>query len=362
MKYLFPILILQVFFVSVTYTQPWPKSYPQWNGSHVYSLIETYDKGNMFLLGPSILDYKYAIIVKTDINGNVLWDKYVGNGQYVLTVGQIEPTNDNGFIYCAGISKYDPTGYSDPVIIKFNSCGQMDWCKVINTPGIYDGSRRIRQTTSGDYILLTSYSDPNPLNRIQLYKINSIGGLLWKHNYPGDSVIFAEDGYDVMVLDDGYLITGLCYSPDSGQNGGGYERPYYIRTDTAGNELWRLAYGRVNGFHGSPFFDCQTIKNATGNFFNVGWHSNFCDTPALNKCLGDGSESFFQDLIPGVCPRGTGELHWINDSLMCVFSEGNHNGNMISKWIKLDTLGIERFSKVFLQSWILNSNAISVVS
>jgi len=307
----------------------------------------------MFLLGPSYLDYKYSIIVKTNINGNMLWNKYIGNDQYDLGSGHIEQTNDNGFVYCAGFSKYDPTGSSDPFIIKFNSCGEIEWCSVINTPGIYDYGRRVRQTPEGDYILLTSYSDPNPQNRIQLYKFDSSGNLFWKHNYPGHSPVFDEDGYDLTVLNEGYLITGMCYAPDSGQSGGGgYERPYYIRTDTAGNELWRLAYGRKNGYHGNTFAILETIVSNTGNFYDVGWHSNYCDTPALNKCLGNGTESYYQDLVPSSCPGTAGQIRFLNDTTMIVFSSVTISNVEVKKWMKLDTMGIEKYSKTFTQSWM----------
>jgi hypothetical protein len=355
-------MYIQFLFVPFVISQPWPKTYPQWNGSNVDWLINYYDKGYMFLIEPQYLDNKYAIIVKTDINGNVLWDKYIGNGQYGLSSGDMEQTKDNGFIYAAGFSKYDPRGGSDPFMIKFNPCGEMQWCSVINTPGIFDYADRVRQTPEGDYVLLTSYSDPNPINRIQIYKFDSSGNLNWKHNYPGNNYIFDDDGYDVKVLNNGYLITGICFSPDSGQNGGGWERPYYIRTDTAGNELWRLPYGRNNGFQGGPFSDCQTLENTSGNFYNAGWHTNYCDTPALNKCLGNGTESYYQDLLPGACPGGTGELHWWDDTTFVVTSDGFINGNLIVKWLKLDTLGIAKYSKSFSQSWILNSNQYSVVT
>ena len=334
------------------FSQTWPKTYPQWNGSHVESLIETYDKGYMFSLGTSSLDYKYAIIVKTDINGNLLWDKYLGNGQYIFRTGSIYQTNDYGVVYCSGIDKYDPTGSSDPVIIKLNSCGEIDWCSVINTPGVFDGARRVRQTIEGNYVLLTSYSDTNPLNRIQLFKFDNSGNLFWKHNYPGDSVIFDEDGYDLTVLNNGYLITGACYSPDSGQTGGGYERPYYIRTDTAGNELWRLSYGRENGFHGLIFSNLETIVSNTGNFYDVGWHSNYCDTPALNKCLDNGTESYYQDLVPTSCPGVNGQMRFFNDTIFTIFTSVTLNNTEVKKWIKLDTMGVEKYSKTFTQNWM----------
>jgi hypothetical protein len=176
--------------------------------------------------------------------------------------------------------------------------------------------------------------------------------LFWKHNYPGNSDIFDEDCSDLTVLNDGYLITGTCYSPDSGQSGGGWERPYYIRTDTAGNELWRLSYGRVNGYHGLVFDNLETIVSSTGNFYDVGWHSNYCDTPALNKCLNTGTESYYQDIVPTSCPGVNGQMRFFNDTTLTIFTSVTLNNAEVKKWMKLDTMGIEKYSKTFTQSWM----------
>jgi len=320
------------------------------DGSHAAWLIEDYDKGYLFLLHPQS---KYVIISKTTINGDLLWQKHIGNGLNFISAGNIEHTIDNGMIMNSTIDKYDPNK-GDPALIKFNSCAEIEWCKIISTPGIYDFSVRVRQTQQGDYVLLTDYSDVNPVNRIQLFKFNSTGSLVWKHNYPGDSIYSNDDGYDVMVLNDGYLITGSCYSPDSGQTGVWYERPYYIRTDTSGNELWRLAYGRVNGFHGFPGY--YTLKSTTGNFYDVGWHSNYCDTPALFKCMNDGSEGYYKDVVPDACPGGDGSLNWLDDSTFVLFAGGTVSGSTLVKWLKLDTLGNELYSKVFPDGWITRTS------
>ena len=121
MKHLLFAFSFQLLFLSVVFSQVWPKTYPQCNGSHVNSFINCYDNGYEFLIAPSYLNYKYAIIVKTDINGNVLWNKYIGNGQYFFRIGQIDQTIDKGFIYCSGFDKYDPSGSSDPFLIEFRS-------------------------------------------------------------------------------------------------------------------------------------------------------------------------------------------------------------------------------------------------
>ncbi len=338
-------VVVFMFLVQFSFTQDWVQTFPLWPVSNERWLIEDYDKGYMLLLAPITNGNSiYSVIVKTDINGNQLWFKTIGDGTHVFFPSNIEQTIGDGLIVCGMTNKYGGQN-PDPFLIKLNSCGEMEWCSVIQTPGIYDYCIRIKQTPGGDYILLAAYSDLNENYRIQLYKLNSNGEWLWKHNYPPDSLVSNEDGQDLTILNDGFLITAKCYSPDSGQVGGAYERPYYIKTDTSGNDIWRLVYGSGNGYHGFPGY--ATLKSQTGNFYSVGWHSNFCDTPALIKCKSNGNEGYFQDLMPSACPGGSGSINFLYDTTIVVLVGGTINGAMKIKWIKTDTLGIEKFSKEF---------------
>ena len=108
---------------------------------------------------------------------------------------------------------------------------------------------------------------------------------------------------------------------------GGYERPYFFKTDTAGNVLWKLVYGSINNFHGySGVY--PTITSSSGNFYNVATHSNNCDTPALIKCSELGNESDYQDLYPQSCPGGAGPINFISDTTLVVLVEGTVNGQI----------------------------------
>ena len=316
----FILIILAIFSCHVAYPQDWPKVIQEPGpGAYAYWLTETYDNG-FFIIGPKA-NFKYTWIVKTDINGDILWNKKVGNGQYICILGSIDQVLDGGFVIAGQSNKYDSWG--DPVIMKFSACGDVEWCTVIKTLGDGDYARQVRSTFDSCYLMLTLYSDPNPLNRIQLFKFDKYGKLIWRQNYPPDSLMFAEDSKNLFVDSTYYLISAECYYPDPGQPGG-YERPYYIKTDTAGNIIWRLVYGSGNGYHGFPFF--QPLKSNTGFFYDVGWHSNYCDTPALFKFSESGEESYFQDLYPEACPGGNGALNFLNDTTLVVFVGGTVNG------------------------------------
>ena len=346
------VVIVILIFVSIPlFAQDWPKVY---SNTYASWLIESYDRG-YFIVGPKG-DYNYSLIIKTTINGDALWTLSVGNGQYQSSFFSIDQSFDGGFVVTGQTTKYDSWG--DPVIMKFSPCIELEWCTVINTPGDGDWARQVRSTSDSSYLMLTLYSDPNPLNRIQLFKFDKTGELIWRQNYPPDSLMFAENSRNLFVDSTYYLISAKCHYPDLGQSGG-YERPYYIKTDTAGNVIWRLIYGKENGFHGSPYY--STLISSTGFFYGSGWHSNYCDTPALFKFTEEGEEDYFQDLFPGSCPAGNGALNFLNDTTLVTMVGGTISGTDMYKWIKTDTLGIEFQSKEYTENWI-KYTGLSIIS
>jgi len=336
-----------LFICSQSKSQDWVRMFTDGNFVDVPWMIETYDKGYLLLDNENPSGYLW--LIKTDINGYKLWEKRIGTGQNHIRFWNIEETMDNGYILGGGCNKYDPAN-EDPMIIKLNTCGELEWCSVINTVGIYDFGTRVKQTPEEDYILVSQGSVFIPGENVQLFKFDNNGNLLWKHTYSPESLIWSPSPHDIRVDDDGYLISAMCYYPDPQNPTIGYERPYYIKTDTAGNILWWLVYGSGNGFHG--FIWDATIKSSTGNFYSIGVHSNYCDNTALVKCTGIGQESYYHDFVPGLCPGGYfSSINFVDDSTIISTACGTLNGSAIHRWLKMDTLGIMKTFKEF-PSWI----------
>jgi hypothetical protein len=104
------------------------------------------------------------------------------------------------------------------------------------------------------------------------------------------------------------------------------------------------------------------LKSISGNFYDITWHSNYCDTPALIKFSDEGEESYYQDVFPEACPGGHGEMNILNDTTFVVLVGGEVNNNQICKWIKIDTLGIIKFEKAFTEEWISGATTLSIIS
>jgi len=342
MKKAFLIQLLVFILPMPLFAQDWPKTY---TGAYASWLTESYDHG-YFIVGPKNT-YKYGMIFKTDINGDPLWKKTIGDGYGHWFIASIEISHDGGFIISGSTKKYSSLG--DPFIIKFNSCGEVEWCTVIKLSGTDDYSKCAKVTPTNEYVLLTIYSDPSPYHHTQLYKFDSTGALIWRQDYPVQGNAFGDTPRNLRIDSSTYIISGDCYYPDPGVPGG-YERPYYICTDTAGNVNWRLVYGAVNGYHGMAFY--APLKSTSGFFYDITLHSNYCDTPALIKFTESGEESYYQDLYPEACPGGASAMNWLDDTTFVALVGGTVNGSFKFKWIKIDTLGIAQYNRYYTENWM----------
>ena len=186
-------------------SQDWIRIYGNNMIADVTWVIETYDKGYLLLDN----SHDYLWLVKTDVNGYKLWEKWIGTGTDAIRFGNIEETPDHGYILGGAFEKYNKNSY-DPAIIKLNSCGELDWCSVINTVGIYDFGMRAKPTPEGDFVLVAQGSVFIPGENVQLFKFDNSGNLLWKNTYDPDSLIWSPEVHDVRVDDDGYLISAKC--------------------------------------------------------------------------------------------------------------------------------------------------------
>ncbi len=336
------ILILYcIVFISAANSQEWIRVYGDESSAGGKYVIETYDKGYIFL-GPKN-SYKYAWIVKTDINGNILWNKRIGNNSSKTIPNNIVQTNDMGYIFCGGTSKWDP--YSDAFIQKLDVCGEPEWCKVFNSRSYdyeSDYGQRVKQLSDGGYLFLTRYLGKNPYQRIHLTKFDENGSMVWQHVYvQADPGIFNEEGWDLTIVNDNrYLITGWCYYPDPGDSIVGWRRPLFIMTDSLGEIVWEKPWV-VDGYYvGSTR---ASVVDSIGNIYTAGKvyiRDEADNLPALIKTSPEGDELYYNSVIEedawGICTT----IEWINDSTLFMTAGWEDNfDNTHDAFLKVDTLG-----------------------
>ena len=140
------------------YSQTWTRIFGQEVTAWARDLKESYDHG-YFLLGqvnpgPTVSQV-HTWLIKTDINGNLIWDKKLFNPHHQIACYKMEKTSDHGLIMAGFTTRLDPENY-DVFFTKLNVCGEKEWCKIFSTPGNTDFGLKIIQIPDG-YVALVKY-------------------------------------------------------------------------------------------------------------------------------------------------------------------------------------------------------------
>jgi hypothetical protein len=261
-KIIFTLYILELTTIKCL-SQDWPKVFGDDIRAYGEELLEQYDQG-YHICGSILRDashFKYGWLIKTDINGNVLWDKKFGEGNRENFFLDFDQTSDQGLIISGATAQYDIE--IDPLFIKLDLCGDIEWCKIFLSEG-FNTSTGIIPLPTGEYLGMLQYYGGDYQNiRISLVKMDSNGEPMWIQNLAQeDSIIVNEEGYNLYLTNDSnYLVTGTCFCPS--------KKPFFIKTDTAGMQLWDIRW--PTGYEGfanrSVFADNGTIYTATGLSF-----------------------------------------------------------------------------------------------
>jgi hypothetical protein len=221
----------------------WTKTYGGSNSDYAWTVQQTNDDGFIFGAhsGSFGLGSHDVYLVKSDVNGNVIWSRVYG-GSNADGVYSLQQTTDGGFIIGAHVNSFG-AGQHDVYLIKINNNGDTLWTKTFGGSS-EDRFRDIQQTTDGGFILVSetlSFGAGN--SDVYLIKTDSIGNLLWTKTYGGT---FSDYGYSVrQTFDGGYIIAGYTQS-----FGAGGTDVYLIKTDSSGNLDWAKSYGGSSNDYG----------------------------------------------------------------------------------------------------------------
>src|SRR5690349_6683160 len=105
----------------ISVAQPWQHTYGGSGQHEGYNIIENYDRGFTILGEVGSSPNVKILLIKTDVDGTVLWIKTIGTpGHYSLATG-IDNTIDGGLIIGGVTAQYDTMGAS--FILKLDACG-----------------------------------------------------------------------------------------------------------------------------------------------------------------------------------------------------------------------------------------------
>ena len=328
-----------------SYSQEWIKTFSSstWD-MFSYQVIEDYDNGvliggNQSLSSPM----KIGWIIKTDINGNVLWDKKIGDGIRQWALDGIDRTPDGGIIV-AGVCDTLDTEWNDPFILKLNVCGEVEWCHVFHTDNNPDYGKKIEALPDNTFIFLAKDWDVNPCSSVWLMHLDEYGEILWEQRYfQNDSMVQPYSVTDLKITPEGnYLITGTCYRPVSGQTEPNWVWPMMILTDSTGEAVWEIPWGytipfteQVMGEGFQSVVTDQAVYSCISHYFYPSIHT----VPCLIKTSLIGDPISFQDLKPNTNFGKASTITKLSDSLFFIGTGYQYGTAKNMSVLKTDTLG-----------------------
>jgi hypothetical protein len=192
----------------------WNKTYGGTGGDYAYALVQTADGGYALAGGTNSYGAGNgdAWLVKTDSSGNMQWNKAYGGTGWDEAYALVQ-TGDSGYAL-AGYTTSFAIGYFDFWLVKTDANGNALWNKTYGTMGS-DKAQALVQTTDGGYALagwegFSNESFGAGVFDFWLVKTDSSGNMQWNKAYGGTGW---DEAYAlVQTGDSGYALAGYTNS------------------------------------------------------------------------------------------------------------------------------------------------------
>jgi PKD repeat protein len=197
-----------------------------------------------------------VLLIKTDINGNKLWERNfgttAGNDDYGNSAVQLP----NGNFVIVGTSN------NDHLVIGCDQNGNKVWEKLIDKNS-QDFLTSVL-VTADNKILVSGISGTGNDNNFYLAKLDpgNNGAVIWENSYGGNG--YEERGKLIKLSDGNYLLSGSS-------NSTGSTKGFLVKVNADGNKLWEKHIGQ-------DAFGYAATESMDGGFVITGFSYQLCAT------------------------------------------------------------------------------------
>ncbi|MCB1060207.1 MAG: hypothetical protein KDB65_08245 [Calditrichaeota bacterium] len=240
----------------------WSRTYGGSGGEDGLALVQTADGGFAIagITSSSGAGMEDAFLVKTNANGDMLWQRTYGGGN-IDHAYSVKQTSDGGYVL-AGYTNSFPVGDANIYVIRTNAVGDTLWTRTYGGSG-NDIANFVNLTRDGGFILAgRGNSFGAGLHDMYLVKVDANGNQEWFKTFGGGSDDIANSVQQ--TDDDGFALVGYSESFGLGR------QVYLVKTDSAGNFEWSQLYG------GSNFEEGRSVaQTSDGGFVLGGWTNSY---------------------------------------------------------------------------------------
>jgi hypothetical protein len=365
------ITIISVIFSLQSFTQKeeWIREFWNYEKTGMTDLITAYDHGYILL---NIINWNYQSkwgwVIKTDVNGEILWEKKIGNGIDGTLFKTIYQESDGSLLLAGGTSWLDPE-HGDPMFMKLNACGEKEWCRIFPQTVPYKSfpfGLNIFPLSSGDgYLgLVVQWGGgfvPPQYKGIWLFKMDNNGNLLWIKNVFDE--VHPEAWNEIPetmikskhLTDDGkekFVITVWTIYNDFGLPYG-WDKTMICAVDEDGDELWWAIHHQDEPYYSKPE---NSVEDKYGNIYTVGRDESYNDGtsdyyPALFKTGKNGEKLFQKYIIDNTQKANAFCINIMNDTILDIGGVWKyHNQPNFASIARTDTNGNLIMEKKVLQN------------
>jgi hypothetical protein len=211
----------------------------------------------------------HVYLLKVDSLGSKIWDKSFSYYNFYIEGTSIAQTTDSGFII--GCFKQTP-GYPetvDPVLIKTDSLGNLEWTKNLGGP-LMDARPMVSIAKDGNIVVGTTYADsmatPDiPLSRINIIKLDNQGNIIWNRKYGASQ----ENNFlrNIRILNDSCIVSvgsRFEYNPQPDRVS------WILKTSSDGDSLWYREYIYLSGQQSRNYL-YDLIETSDNGLIACGW-------------------------------------------------------------------------------------------